>query len=351
MITASHIPPPYNGFKLCRKEAMAIAEGSGMEEIRDMVLAGGQAIARDSGSITETDALEPYLVFLEAQAQLSRPLTAVIDPGNGMAGLVLEKFLPRLPNLTVRRMHFEVDGSFPNHEANPLKEETLEDLRAELKRAPADIGIAFDGDADRAGFLTSAGEFVSGHYILALLARQALKTAEPHAKVLYAANVSRIVPETIREEGGTPIVTKIGHSHISRGMKETRAVLGGELSGHFFFREFFGRDDAMIAMLRILSLLSQAGSLDALLGPLRRYVQSGELNFTVRDKQGALRRAEEAFKDGKISKLDGLTVEYDDWWFNLRSSNTEDLIRLNVEAKTQTLLEENLSALRELIGG
>jgi phosphomannomutase len=197
--------------------------------------------------------------------------------------------------------------------------------------------------------LEANGASVNASLILALLAQRALETSSSGATILYAANVSRIVPETVRERGGEPIMTKVGHAHISRAMREHRALLGGELSGHFFFREFFCRDDAIVAMLRIVSMLSAAPSFESLLEPLRRYVQSGEMNFSVRNKEEAMRRVSEVFSDGTHSHLDGLTVEYPDWWFNLRPSHTEDLLRLNVEAKNEALLAEKLEMLKALL--
>lgn len=351
MVTASHNPPEFNGLKICRAEAVAVGLHSGLAEIRDLALHGEPMQRRSGGSIELVDALDSYVSFLRTRASLTRPLTVAIDAGNGMAGFVLEKLLPQLPELRTRKLYFTIDGTFPNHLANPLIEETLDALKRDLSAHSADLGIAFDADADRIGILAPDGSFVSANVVFSVLVKDAFKGAERGAKALYAANMSRLVPETIREYGGTPLRVKIGHANINAAMRSEGALLGGELSGHYFFREFFCRDDGILAMLRVLRMLSESASFDDLAALFSgRYVQSGEINFDIADKEGTLQRIEKAFPDARTDKLDGLTVEYDDWWFNLRPSNTEDLLRLNVEAATPERLEASVAHLRSLIG-
>lgn len=348
MVTASHNPTEFNGLKLCRKQALAIAEGMGMERVRELAL-GRTKFQKAQGAHESVDVLSSYLSVLVAQCALQRPLSVAIDAGNGMAGLVLERLLPQIPELSVHRLYFEMDGTFPNHPANPLKEETLVDLQAALREGEFDCGIAFDADVDRLGLITPEGDVVRGDLITALLAKQALRSAEPGAAVLYESRSSRVVAETVLALGGNPILVRSGHAMINRAMREHNAVIGGELSGHFFFREIAGRDDAIFAMIRVLNLISESDSLSSLLIPLQKYAQSGERNFSIADKQGVLKRMEQTFPDGNVTRIDGLTVSYKDWWFNLRPSHTEDFLRLNVEADTQEILKEKLDMLERLI--
>lgn len=349
MVTASHNPSWFNGLKLCREKALAIGAGSGMEEIRHFAQKEKFPTNRQPrGAMKKVNVLESYLTLLEEEIRFAQPLVVTIDAGNGMASLVLESLLPRIPKLTVRKLYFEIDETFPNHLANPALQETLEDLRQTLRETPAHLGIAFDADVDRVGFLTRNGAPVRGDFITALLAQQSL-VRDPGSKILYEVRSSRIVPEKIREAGGEPILVKPGHANINRAMRERDAVFGGELSGHYFFRDFFYRDDAIFAMLRVLQIVSEEASLEELLTPFQKYTQSGEINFRVAEKGAAMQRVEENFSTGRVTKLDGLTVEYDDWWFNLRPSNTEDLLRLNIEANDRETLKEKQRMLEKLI--
>lgn len=348
MITASHNPLPFNGLKMCRSEARAIGAGQGMEEVREFAL-GTSSLPEGKGSVVQADVWEAYLSFLVEQADMQQPLTVAFDAGNGMAGLVLEKLLPRLQKLAAAKLYFDIDFTFPNHEANPIKEETLTDLKKAVAEHGADAGVAFDGDVDRVGFVTGSGEYVRGDFITALLAKEMLRDATATEAVLYEVRSSKVVPEAIKEVGGEPVLVKPGHAAINAVMRERNAVLAGELSGHYYFRDFFFRDDGIFAMLRILNLIARGKTLDEYIAPLRRYVQSGEINFEVSDKQGMLTRVADAFADGELTRVDGITVTYEDWWFNLRPSNTEDVLRLNVEADTEAILEEKLEQLKRIV--
>ena len=282
-------------------------------------------------------------------------LRVVIDAGNGIAGEAIAPLLERLP-LEVSKLYFEPDGSFPNHEADPLKPENLEDLRREVKRQRADLGIAFDGDGDRTVFVDAAGDPVPADLMTGLLARVVLEHrllgAEPGAQVVYDVRCSRAVPELIREGGGVPRRSRVGHAFMKQVMRENDACFGGELSGHYYFRFPTGyvADDGAAAMLLLLQALELEGRpLSELSRPLNRYFQSGELNRRVRDVSGTFERVRQAFPDGETDRLDGLSISFSDWWFNLRSSNTEPLVRLNVEASSEEALKARLDQVLRLI--
>jgi phosphomannomutase len=274
----------------------------------------------------------------------------VADAANGMAGLVLPPIFERLP-LKLVGLYLDLDGTFPNHPADPIKPENQEDLRRAVTEHGADIGLAFDGDADRVFVVDEHAQGVSGSVVTALVAESMLKR-EPGAKIIHNLICSWVVPEVIRENGGVPVRTRVGHSLIKKVMAETGAIFGGEHSGHYYFRDHYRADSGLIAALLVLERLSHSGApLSELLAPYRRYHGSGEINSEVVDQAGTIEEVARAFADGKQDRLDGLTVEYEDWWFNVRPSNTEPLLRLNVEARTEELLEEKTQEVLSVIRG
>jgi phosphomannomutase len=343
MITASHNPSKYNGIKLCRAGARPVGTDSGLMEIRDMAAAGVPAAAGDPGTVTSRDLLPAYASYLKTLVDLSgsRPLTVAVDAGNGMAGYTVPRVFEGLP-VTLIPLYFELDGTFPNHEANPIEPANLRDLQQAVRSGGADIGLAFDGDADRCFVVDERGEIVSPSVLTALIAERELKR-EPGATIIHNLITSQAVPEIIAEHGGTPVRTRVGHSFIKARMAETGAVFGGEHSGHFYFRDFWFADSGMLAALHVLAALGQQdGPLSALLAAYARYAASGEINSEVHDQAGAAAKVREAFASRpgvSIDELDGLTVHGDGWWFNLRPSNTEPLLRLNVEAAGQATLD------------
>ncbi len=343
MITASHNPGQYNGFKICRDRAIPIGIESGLREIRDlaMSLEAEPAGPTQLGSLREESIHESYCADLLELLEPRSRHRVVIDAGNGIAGEAIEPLLPQLP-LDIERLFFEADGSFPNHEADPLKLENLADLQREVIAQRADLGVAFDGDGDRAVFVDERGEPIPADLMTALFVRtlfeQQLFGVERGSTLVYDLRSSRVVAEEIRELGGKPQRSRVGHAFIKLAMREGGAIFGGELSGHYYFRFPSGyiADDGAAAFLLMLRVLEQADRpLSELWTPLRRYAQSGEENRRVADTLAATQRVKEAYADGESDELDGLTVHYEDWWFNLRPSNTEPLLRLNVEAKTR----------------
>jgi phosphomannomutase len=350
MFTASHNPPSWNGLKLCREGAAPIGEDSGLMELRDLASGDEPPPAAARGRVTKQDMLERYLdhvlSFVEADAMA--PLVVVADAANGMAGLVLPQLAERLP-IKLVGLYLELDGTFPNHPADPIQPENQEDLKRAVLEHGADVGLAFDGDADRVFVVDERADGVSGSLITALVA-EAMLEREPGGTVLHNVICSWVVPEIVREKGGTPIRTRVGHSLIKKVMAETGAIFGGEHSGHYYFRDHYRADSGLIAALVVLERLSRSGGkMSELLAPYRRYHASGEINSTVADQDAAIERIARAYVDGRQDRLDGLTVEYEDWWFNVRPSNTEPLLRLNVEAKTSGLLEEKTRELLALI--
>ena len=347
MITASHNPSAYNGIKLCGASAVPIGIESGLAEIRDraLELGGGSALPAVAPLRAEDFKPRYYDSLLELFPSCPR-LSVVVDAGNGIAGEAYAGLLDRLP-LEVARLYFEPDGSFPNHEADPLKPENLEDLRREVDARGADLGIAFDGDGDRAVFVDERGEPVPADLMTALLAEVVLERgllgAAPGARVVYDLRSSRVVPESVRRRGGEPVRSRVGHAYMKQVMRRDGACFGGELSGHYYFRFPTGyvADDAAAAMLLLLQVLDLLGGpLSRLWEPYRRYARSGEINRRVADVAGTLERVRRRFADGEADDLDGLTVRYSGWWFNLRPSNTEPLLRLNLEAGSEAEMAE-----------
>jgi phosphomannomutase len=352
MFTASHNPPQWNGVKLCRAGAAPVGEDSGLMEVRDLAEGRELPSAAAAGRVSKHEMVEEYVehVLGFVGAQRMSPLTVVADTANGMGGLVLPAIFERLPVKLVG-LYLELDGTFPNHPADPMQPENQEDVRKAVVEHGADIGLAFDGDADRVFVTDERAEGVSGSLITALVA-EAMLEREPGATILHNVICSWVVPEVIRERGGTPVRTRVGHSLIKKVMAETGAVFGGEHSGHYYFRDHYRADSGIIAALLVLERLSEGGvPMSALLAPYKRYHASGEINSEVDDQEARIARVAAAFEDGSQDRLDGLTVQYRDWWFNVRPSNTEPLLRLNVEARTPMLLEEKTEELLRLIRG
>ncbi|HEV3473840.1 MAG TPA: phosphomannomutase/phosphoglucomutase [Actinomycetota bacterium] len=345
MFTASHNPPEWNGLKLCREAAAPIGEESGLREVRELAERDPPP-ASARGTVSRRDMVDEYVnhVLSFVDADRLAPLTVVADAANGMAGLVLPAIFDRLPAKLVG-LYLELDGTFPNHPADPIQPENQEDLRRTVLEHGADLGLAFDGDADRVFVVDERAQGVSGSLITALVAESILER-QPGQKVLHNLICSWVVPEVIREHGGVPIRTRVGHSFIKQVMAETGAVFGGEHSGHYYFRDHYRADSGLIAAMLVLQRLSQSGGpMSELLAPYRRYYASGEINSEVSDQRGAVEVLASAYADGKQDRLDGLTVEFEDWWFNVRPSNTEPLLRLNVEARTSELLEDKTAEL------
>ena len=348
MFTASHNPAQYNGIKMCRALAQPIGLETGLAEIRDLVISGDFATPTRTGSLTEHDVLAAYAAHLLSLAPVSgRKLKVVADAGNGMAGYTAPAVFGRLADqVELVPLYFELDGTFPHHEANPIEAANLVDLQAKVLEEQADIGLAFDGDADRCFLVDETGRAVSPSTLTALIAEREL-AKDPGAAVIHNLITSRAVPELVSELGGTPVRTRVGHSFIKATMAETNAIFGGEHSGHFYFRDFWRADSGMLAALHALAALAGTDqTLSQLLATYERYPLSGEINSTVADQQAALSAIEETFgsRDGvTLDRLDGLTVSHADWQFNVRASNTEPLLRLNAEGKD----EETMAAIRD----
>jgi phosphomannomutase len=342
MLTASHNPAQYNGFKVCREHAIPIGEASGLKEIERLSQTVAAAAAEPRGSVRRVDVRADYVDHVLAVGGGRPRLKVAIDCGNGMASVGLEPLLAGL-DLEVERLYFEPDGSFPNHEADPLKVENLRDVCEAVKRSGADFGVAFDGDADRAVFVDEAGEPISSDLVTVLLARRALRR-HPGGTVLYDLRSSRVTAEEIKAAGGLPQMCRVGHSFVKAQMREVGAVFAGELSGHFYFRfsPTLVADDGIAAFMALLDVLAVEGQpLSKLVAPLRRYSASGEINRRVENIPGILSAIEaEHAGAAEISHLDGLLVRYPDWWFNLRPSNTEPVLRLNLEADSEARMVE-----------
>jgi len=344
MFTASHNPARYNGIKLCRAGAAPVGQDTGLAQVRALAESGLPDVPGGRGTVHSRDVLADYAAHLVGLVRPvpTRRLKVVVDAGNGMAGHTAPEVFSRL-DVDLVPLFFALDGTFPNHEANPIEPENLRDLSAAVVEHRADVGLAFDGDADRCFVVEETGRAVSPSVLTGLIATRLLR-AEPGALVIHNLITSRAVPEIIREEGGEPVRTRVGHSFIKARMAETGAVFGGEHSGHFYFRDFWGADSGMLAALHVLSALGNVpGPLSSLLAPYDRYVASGEVNREVADVAAATATVRETFASRPgvgTDTLDGLTVSGSDWWFNLRPSNTEPLLRLNVEAALAGTMEK-----------
>jgi len=352
MVTASHNPKEYTGMKIVRRGALPVGGESGLLEIRDRAAQPQESSSQ--GTVEAHDIWPAYVerVLSFVDVETIGPLAVVIDAANGMAGVMLPPILERLP-IDARPCFFEPDGTFPNHEPNPLLPENREFIVSKTLEEGADLGVAFDGDADRCFFVDDTGDFVPGDFITALLAESILEK-DPGAKIIYDVRASWAVPDTIERVGGVALINRVGHAYIKHRMREEGAVFGGEVSGHYYFRDFTQADSGVVPFLLMLELISKRGQkLSELLAAYReRYFLTGELNTPVADVEGKLRELEERFgPEGQVSHLDGLSVETADWHFNVRPSNTEPLLRLNLEALSQELMErkrdEVLSVIRE----
>jgi phosphomannomutase len=351
-VTASHNPPHYNGLKLCLAGAAPVGEDTGLPQIRALAERNGFGGPASPGRVEHRDLLDRFvehvLGFVDRDAM--SPLTVVADTANGMGGLVVPAVMDRLPVRLVG-LYTELDGTFPNHPADPIDPQNQVDLKRAVKEERADVGLAFDGDADRVFLVDERAEGVSGSLVTALVAKGILEK-EPGAPILHNLICSWVVPEVIKETGGMPVRTRVGHSFIKQVMAETGAAFGGEHSGHYYFRDNYRADSGLIAGVIVLEQMSKAQMpLSELLQPFQRYHASGEINSRVDDQGGTIEDIAQRYADGRQDRLDGLTVEFEDWWFNVRPSNTEPLLRLNVEARSGELLAEKtdevLSIIRE----
>jgi len=344
MFTASHNPAKYNGMKLCKSGAKPIGKESGLEKIRQLIEEGVPISNRPVGTVRKQDLLTDYVSYLLARFPdktfKKRKLKVVIDAGNGMAGLTAPAVMKKL-KIDLVPMYFELDGNFPNHDANPIEPENLKALQKRVKKENADIGLAFDGDADRCFLIDENGDLVNPSSLTALIAVRKLK-ANPGATIIYNLISSKAVPEVIAENGGIALRSRVGHSYIKALMAESGAIFGGEHSGHFYFGDFWRADSGMLAALYALAeLMATSKSLSDLLKPYNRYFSSGEINSKVKDAKNSLNLIRKKYQDSyQVDELDGLTITADTWWFNLRPSNTEPLLRLNVEANTQKQMAE-----------
>jgi len=345
-ITASHNPKEYNGIKMVRKEAFPLSGDAGIGEIRDMIAAGQLPPAAGArGSVSTMNVIDDYVQKVLSFIDVSKikPFNVVLDAGNGIAGMIAPKLFDHLPCRTTK-LCFEVDGTFPNHEANPLIEENRRDIVAQVLKEDADIGIAWDGDADRCFFIDGSGEFIAGDFITALLA-EAFLLKHPAAKIVYDVRASYAVKDTAAKYGGTALMNRVGHAFFKQRMREEGAIFGGEVTGHYYFRDYYFADNGFIPALLILELMSIKGqTLRELLAPLReKYFISGEINTKLSDMgliPAKLDGLSARYQDGRVYSLDGISAEYEDWHFNVRASNTEPMLRLNLEATTRELMEQ-----------
>lgn len=348
-VTASHNPENYNGFKICGAKGKPIGSETGLKEIQRIAMAITRHRVPEGERVRQVDLSEPYREFLHRYLTPPRPLKVVVDASNGMAGRWFPILFSGVPNLNVIPLNFEHNGDFV-HQPNPLVASNLDQLRAAVREHHADFGACFDGDADRCIFVDENANIVRCDLVTALLAEEYLRQ-RPGSTVVYDLRSSRIVPEVIRRAGGQPKRERVGHVFMKRALAEADGVFGGELSGHFYFRDFFYCDSGMLAFIALLNVLTRSGrSLAALLAPLDIYASSGERNFENDDKAGTFHRIIERYRDAEIDQLDGVTVQYKDWWFNVRASNTEPLLRLNMEAINRELLEAQLGELTPLLG-
>ena len=359
-VTASHNPGEYNGMKLCREGARPISMATGIDVIQRMCEEDYPAPVATRGGEEHVDLLERYTAHVAGFADVPRPITIAIDAANGMAGHTLPGILARLPQITAHSVFMDPDGTFPNHEANPLKEENLQDVRRLVREHGAEIGLAFDGDADRCCFTDEKGDPVGADLMTALLAPRFLRGRPAGTGIIYDLRSSWVVKEEIERAGGTPIRERVGHSFIKATMREKGAVFGGELSGHFYFAENFTTDSGVIAMVSALSLLADPANdgakMSELLAGLRRYHSTGEINFRVPDKDAAIAALRTKYAAGRQDELDGITVEFGGlgdpewWWFNVRASNTEPLLRLNLEASAAALRDARRDEIVAMLG-
>jgi phosphomannomutase len=352
MITASHNPPEYNGFKMCKKDAVPLSGESGIDRIKELVIRGDFPTPQRRGDVKKQDVNQAYVehILSFVNRDKIKPFKIVIDAGNGMAGKIVPQLFSHLP-CKVIPMFFELDGSFPNHPASPIEPENIAPLRERVLKEKADLGAAFDGDADRMFLVDEKANPLGGDMVTALVAKSLLRK-EKGATILYNLICSKAVPEVIKNEGGKAIRTRVGHALIKPLMKQYNALFGGEHSGHFYFKKNWYADSGLIALVVCLELVSEENQpLSALVDYIDAYFRSGEINSRVDDIPGKLRQIEKHFSGGTMDHLDGLTVDFGEWWFNLRPSNTEPLLRLNVEATSKEILRQKTDELLKLIRG
>jgi phosphomannomutase len=352
MLTASHNPGEWNGFKLCREQAIPISGATGIKDIEQIVLKGAFApVPAKRGTLSRHDIIAAYVQRIRSYLDLPRPLHIAIDYANGM-GITEGEVLRGVKNLTIDPLFDVLDGTFPNHEANPLHEETWAALRHKVLGGTYDLAVYFDGDADRCGIMDEKGQVVTSDIITALVAEVILKK-QPGAAIYYDLRSSWAVKEVIEENGGRPFMSRVGHAFIKQQMRETDATFAGELSGHYYFKDNFYTESSALAAIFVANLVSQTGQpLSELVKPIKRYFASGEINSEVHDTKAVLQKLRAQYAgQGKVIELDGFSVEFADWWFNVRSSNTEPLIRLNLEAKTQAQMERKRDEILAVIRG
>ncbi|MGH7177575.1 MAG: phosphomannomutase/phosphoglucomutase [Tepidisphaeraceae bacterium] len=351
MTTASHNPVNYNGFKISGPKAKPIGAASGLDDIKRIATTLRVGQTGLNGKYSEQNLWADYRRHVLSFLKLKRPLKVAIDASNGMAGKMVPEVFGKVPTLEIIPVLFEITGSFV-HEPNPLVEDNLKMLKEKIRQSRPDLGACFDGDADRCMFVDEKGHTLGCDHITALLARDFLNVpANQGSTIVYDLRSSHVVPEEVKSAGGLPRRERVGHAFIKKTMADTKAVFGGELSGHFYFRDNFYADSGAVAFARLLSVLSaQDHPLSQLMEPLQRYSQSGEINFQVEDKEAKIRELAERYKSARIDYLDGITIDHDDWWFNVRKSNTEPLLRLNLEAKSQPMLDERLKELKKILG-
>jgi phosphomannomutase len=351
MTTASHNPIQYNGFKISGPKAKPIGAASGLDDIKRIAMTLRVGTTGLNGKYSERDMWKEYRAHVLKFLDLKRPLRVVIDASNGMAGKMVPQVFGNVPKLEIIPVLFEINGTFV-HEPNPLVEANLKMLKEKMGQTKPDLGACFDGDADRCMFVDERQNTLGCDHITALLARDFLgKPENKGSTIVYDLRSSHVVPDEVKAAGGSPRRERVGHAFIKKTMAETKAVFGGELSGHFYFRDNFYADSGAIAFARLLSVLSaQDKSLSALMKPLQRYVQSGEINFQVEDKDAKIRELAEHYKKAQIDYLDGVTIDLGDWWFNVRKSNTEPLLRLNLETTSSKMLEDKLAELKKILG-
>lgn len=349
--TASHNPIQYNGFKISGPKAKPIGSATGLDDIRRIASTLRVGQTGLNGKYEEMDLWAPYRSHVLKFLNLKRKLRVAIDASNGMAGKMVPAIFDNVPNLEIIPILFEITGSF-THEPNPLVESNLAMLKEKIAEVKPDLGACFDGDADRCMFVDEKGGSIGCDLITALLARDFLKAPEnAGSTIVYDLRSSHVVADEIKSAGGVPKRERVGHAFIKKTLAETKAVFGGELSGHFYFRDNFFADSGAIAFARLLSVLSEGKEkLSSLIDPLKRYSQSGELNFQVEDKDGKIRELAEQYKKAQVDYLDGITIDFGDWWFNVRKSNTEPMLRLNLEAKSPEMMQEKLKEVQRILG-
>lgn len=349
MVTASHNPAGWNGVKICKEKAIPLSGETGIMDIKELVIKNEFKEVEEKGKISSYNILDEYCHFIDSHYhnKEGKVLTVVADCANAM-GVEELKALTNLPNLKIIPLYDTLDANFPNHEANPLKLETLKDLQEKVLDEEADLGIAFDGDADRCGFIDENGDVIRSDFITALIAKDILEE-NPQEKVFYDLRSSKVVKEVIEKTNGIPLMCRVGHAFIKEQMRQEGAVFAGELSGHYYFKENFNAESSSLAAVRIINMiLKKEAPLSELAQELKVYSQSGEINRKVSDSKAVMQRLKDKYSDAKQFELDGITIEYDDWWFNVRSSNTEPVLRLNLEAQTEEMMEEKTKEVLDL---